>query len=268
MDQDDRSTDGDRPYGAPGFGIPFVMSDGNPPVFPNPADGNQPGWTTPPPPPGAAGGTGGWTTPPPPQGSGMPSMPSSPQQPAWGGAPSAAQPGWNPGVEGPKKKRKWPWVLLGIFLFLVLGIGGCTYWVVGKVKGVTEVGNTFADRLYISPQEATKSVCPSSSLTVDQLQTERDALIAAGWTGGKSLFGVQTNSNSSGSTGAITGTFATSPATAVTIDLAKDGSNWCVDGFSGVGGTTLTSVPDFSIPDISIPDVSIPELSVPDVTFG
>jgi type IV secretory pathway TrbL component len=156
-------------------------------------------------------------------------------------------------------------VLLAIFLLLVVGIGGCTFWVVGKVKGVTEVGNTFADRLYISPQEATKSVCPGSALDVARLQTERDALITSGWTGDKSLFGLQTSSDSTGSTGTITGTFGT---TAATIDLAKNGSDWCVNDFTS--GTTLVtptgSIPEFTIPDISIPDISIPDLSIPDLT--
>jgi hypothetical protein len=173
-------------------------------------------------------------------------------------------------VQGPKKKRKWPWVLLAIFLLLVVGIGGCTFWVVGKVKGVTEVGNTFAERLYVSPQEGTKSVCPGSALTVDRLQSERDALVSSGWTGDKSLFGLQTSSDANGSTGEIGGTFG---STAVTINLKKNGSDWCVDDFFGattaVTPATDITFPDLSIPDISIPDISIPDLTVPaDVTFG
>jgi hypothetical protein len=170
-------------------------------------------------------------------------------------------PGWTPGVVGPKKKKKWPWVVLGIFLLLALLIGGCTVLIVKAVGKPVKAGNNFADALYKSPADAAKMLCPGTALNEEGLKTQRDALIAAGWTGSKSLLGANVSSNNGTSSAIVSGTFGSS---AVTIEMGKNGSDYCVNELVSPGSF---AVPDISIPDLSIPDISIPDLSIPDVSI-
>src|SRR5687767_12902208 len=81
---------------------------------------------------------GGWQQPPP----GYPQQPPQgyPQQPPQGyGAPQ----GWGPPPEPPKRKRrKWPWVLLGL---LALLFGGCAVLVSAIGSGVDQATTTAPD---------------------------------------------------------------------------------------------------------------------------
>jgi hypothetical protein len=178
-------------------------------------------------------------------------------------------PGWTPGVAGPKKKKRWPWVLLAIFVLLVALIGGCTALVVKAVGKPVKAGNNFADALYKSPADAAAMLCPGTALNEEGLKTQRDALIAAGWTGSKSLLGANVSSSNGSSSAIVSGTFGSS---AVTIEMGKNGSDYCVNelispGSFSPGTVPDISIPDFSIPDISIPDVSIPDISIPDISI-
>jgi hypothetical protein len=170
--------------------------------------------------------------------------------------PAPPSGGFVPGVQGPKKKRKWPWILLGIFLLMVLGIGACTALVVKAVKGPADFGNNFAEQLYSNPSGAAADLCPGAAIDAAGVQTIHDDLVAAGWTGDKRLYGTQVNTTNGNSTAVVSGTLGSS---AVTIEMQKVGGDWCTMNFLN---TSSLGVPDISIPDISIPDISIPELEI------
>jgi hypothetical protein len=214
------------------------MSDGtNPPFPPQPP-------ASPPPPPGGTG----FPSPQVPSGFPQPGVPQPgyPQpgypQPGYPQQPSAAQPGyaqagmpgqpaWNNTDAVKKKKKKWPWILLTIFLLLVVGIGGCTAFLVGKVTEVTDVGNNFVSALYTGSAEATAKGCPGAFVAAD-LENVRSTLIAAGWTGGKNLKAPSIENNNGVSTGAVSGTLATTPISTVNLTLAQNSGKWCVNGIS------------------------------------
>ncbi len=215
----------------------------------------------------------GWT----PQQPVGPQQPLPPQQ-GWGQAPTPPPPGqfgpgqpvqgpaagWTPGVQGPKKKKKWPFVLLGIFLLMVLGIGACTALVVKAVGKPIKAGNNFAAALYKDPAAAAAMICPGASLDEASLKTTRDALISGGWTGDKRLVGANVNSNNGSTSAVVSGTFGSE---AVTIEMGKNGSDYCVNSLLAPGVNAGLAIPDISIPDISIPDISIPDISIPEVSI-
>jgi hypothetical protein len=253
------------------------MSDGTTPPPPPPGwnqQPQQPGWTPPSATPTPPGPPQGFPQPgyPPQQGFPQPGypphqgfpQPGFPQQ----GFPQQAPGGWAPGPELPKKKRKWPWVLLAIFLLMVLGIGACTAFVWRAVSGVTDVGNEFVEALYEDPAKAAGQLCPTASDTPEELAAIRQSWIDQGWTGGKSIFGVNVSADNGNTEGALGGTIATNPETSISILLDKTGGEWCVDSISGTDLSNLDTNldTDISIPDISIPDISIPDLSIPDVS--
>jgi hypothetical protein len=185
-----------------------------------------------------------------------------PAQGGWQPQPGQMPPGsFIPGDQGPKKRRKWPWILLGIFLLMVLGIGACSVFVFRAISGPTDYANTFADQLYTNPSGAAGELCPGSTIDAAGLQKTHDALIAAGWTGSKALYGAQVNSNNGDTSAGIAGTLGSS---SVTFELAKRNGDWCV--MNVVDTASVTQFPDISIPDISIPDISIPDFTIPDIS--
>jgi hypothetical protein len=162
--------------------------------------------------------------------------------------------------------------LLGIFLLIVLGIGACTAFVWKAVSGVTDVGNEFVEALYADPAKAAGQLCPNASDTPEELSALRQGWIDQGWTGGKTIFGVNVSSDSGNTDGSLGGTIATSPETPISILLDKNGGEWCVDSINSTSDIDLDadiadlSIPDVTFPDLSIPDISVPEISIPDVT--
>ena len=97
---------------------------------PQGSSGWQPGQQPPP---------GGWQQPPP--GYGQQPPPGGWQQPPQGYGPPPQ--GWGPPPEPPKRKRrKWPWVLLGL---LALLFGGCAVLVSAIGNGVDQATTTAPD---------------------------------------------------------------------------------------------------------------------------
>ncbi len=152
-----------------------------------------------------------------------------------------------PGQQGPKKRRKWPWILLAIFLLMVVGVGACSVFLFKAVSGPAKFANQFADKLYSNPAAAAADLCPGAGDDAESLQRAHDNLVANGWTGDKRLYGTRVNSVNGYTTGAVGGTLGSTP---VTILMAKDGGDWCATDFID---TSLSTLPDISIPDISIP---------------
>ena len=102
------------------------------------------------------------------------------QQPYPGGQPGygqqqpypGAQPGYGQqqpfGVAPPKKRRKWPWILGGFFLLLIVGVGSCTFFVVNLVSGPIDGANEWM-ALVDNGQyaEAYESMCSSTKASAD-----------------------------------------------------------------------------------------------------
>ncbi len=200
--------------------------------------------------------------------------------------PGVPQPGWQqqqPGMppggwapqqmqQAPKKRRKWPWILLASFLLMVVGIGGCSAYIWKSISGITDTGNEFVSALNVSGAEAAAKGCPGS-FTVEELDGLRTDLVNNGWTGGKSLLSSNVSNNNGAESAVVSGTLATTTPTPVDLILAKSGGKWCVEranlGSAATGsGSSGTGSPDFTIPDISIPDISIPDITVPAGAVG
>ncbi len=143
----------------------------------------------------------------------------------------AGQPSWNATDVVKKKKAKWPWILLAMFLLLVALIGGCSAFVFSKISGVTSVGNNFVSALYTSSSSAVANGCPGAFVESD-LEAVRSTLIGKGWAGGKNLRSTNISNTNGVDAGVITGTLSTSPQSTVELTLGKNGSSWCVNGIS------------------------------------
>ena len=168
----------------------------------------------------------------------QPAWGQQPQQPAWGQQPQ--QPGWGqPGQGGyaapPQKKTKkkvWPWVLGGIFLFLLLAFGGCALLISKGVNAVTAPVD--ASNAWLAAADAgdlpelENLTCGADGTVIDNGTND---LVAAGFDGSKNL----NNSSVTNGDATVSGTVGTAAGDqAITFTLSKadsgEGENgWCVD---------------------------------------
>ncbi|KXP00922.1 MmpS family transport accessory protein [Tsukamurella pseudospumae] len=72
----------------------------------------------------------------------MTQPPVPPQQPYPGQQPPY------PPQQPPKKRKKWPWVLLGIFILIVALAGGCMAMIGGAAKSISDESNKTVDVTY------------------------------------------------------------------------------------------------------------------------
>lgn len=146
---------GADPYGRPPTG-PADHPDPsvNQSSFPQPPQQPPPGQYPPPgqfPPPGQQPPSGQF--PPPAQFPGQEPPHASPfeppaQQPPYAGpAGYGAGPGQFPQPPAKKKRRIWPWLLLGIPLLFAVGIGACSWLVFGAVRGPIDATNNYVANL-------------------------------------------------------------------------------------------------------------------------
>lgn len=158
--------------------------------------------------------------------------------------PGMPQQGWVPQQmqQAPKKKKKWPWILLGIFLLLVVLIGGCSAFVWRSISGITGTGNDFVSALNTSGAEAAAKGCPGA-FTVEELDGLRTELVNNGWAGGKSLLSSKVNNTNGVESATVSGTFSTTTPIPVDLVLAKNGDKWCVQQINYGTAATGSSGP-------------------------
>jgi hypothetical protein len=150
---------------------------------------------------------------------------SGPQRTS-GGPPRGTFGGQSIGPTPSKKKRKWWKIILGLFLVLVLLIGGCTAVVIKAARGVVGEGNKFLSALYTGTDDAMKHACPGARR--ESIALLRSALVKEGWVGTKRLNSFSTNSTSGVTTGEVSGSVQLSNgphAVAIAIEKKPD---WCV----------------------------------------
>ena len=102
-----------------------------------------------------------------------------PQDSGFGGPPIGQNP-QNPSYALPKKARKkWPWVVGGILLFLVVAVGGCSAYFIPKFfDSPAGTGTTFVTNMQVNNESSTKSayesLCSSSksSMTLEEFRSE------------------------------------------------------------------------------------------------
>ena len=98
--------------------------------------------------------------------------PNQPYQPP-PGQPYPQVPGQPYGGPSPRKRRKWPWVLGGIFLFFVLLIGGCTFFLVNLARGPIDGANDWIAMLdegdFVGAQS---SMCSAATTTPSTLEAD------------------------------------------------------------------------------------------------
>jgi hypothetical protein len=161
------------------------------------------------------------------------------------GQPGFQQPGMAPqgygfGAPTAPKKKKWPWVLLVLFLLF----GGCSFAVFkavkGAITGVTDKANNFTAALYTDPSKASALTCSDAGMGTEALQDVKNNLISAGWTGGKNYNIPSIKSVNGTQTAIVTGTIKTSDGDIPAQVLLANGPKWCVNGFA-TGSNVVSS---------------------------
>ncbi len=125
-----------------------------------------------------------------------------------------------------KKKRKWWKIILGLFLALVLLIGGCTAIVIKAARGVVGEGNQFLSALYKSNEDATKEACAGAKR--EDIAVLRSELLKQGWVGSKNLNSFSTNSANGVSSGEVSGTVRLTDGPHRVILTIEKNPDWCV----------------------------------------
>ncbi len=220
----------DSPFD-PGFSPPPVPGTGQPGYGPAPA---QPTYNPPPAQPGYG--------PPPGQpGFAPPAQPgyAAPGQPVGGYQPpnQAYQPAYDVAAGGPvygdepKKKRKiWPWIL-GIFMVMILGIGGCSYALFRAVSGQVDAANEFLAAVDNGDFDAAASLTSDSSECFGS--TAKADLVD--FFSGNDIEDYNLNSSNVSSvngrtTGEVSGTITSGDVFPIVFSMVKDGGDWLVCG--------------------------------------
>ncbi|WP_431817370.1 hypothetical protein [Gordonia jacobaea] len=120
-----------------------------------------------------------------------PNNPNNPQQPYpnQGGTPSGQPyyppqqgqpyPGY-PATEPPKQKRKkWPWILLAIFVVIIAIIASCSVLVGGAVKSVDDESKRVVDVTYEITGDGPTA---SATYTTGNLNIAQDTDVPVPWT--------------------------------------------------------------------------------------
>jgi hypothetical protein len=170
-----------------------------------------------------------------------------PQQgfPQQGAQQGYQQAGFPPGSQGPwaqaPKKRRWPKILLLVFVLFALLIGGCSFLVFRSVRPIVDRGNQFVAALYEGGTAAKAFACPNADVTTEELNDLGKQLKASGWRGAKTLLasGVASEAGQV-STATVSGTLPVTGGTkTIEIDLQKP-DKWCVVSVE-VGGVTAST---------------------------
>ncbi len=102
-----------------------------------------------------------------------PPNPQYPQYPAPPGQPYQQPPGHYVGTPVPRKRRKWPWIVGGIFLFFVLAIGGCSFLIFNLARAPIDGGNEWIAMLDEGDfAGAQASMCSTSALDIGMLEAD------------------------------------------------------------------------------------------------
>ncbi len=158
------------------------------------------------------------------------------QQPQQYAQPQYAQPGgyqaYPPAQAGPRKKgRKWLWIILGVLLAMVLGIGGCTALLVRSVSGPIDATNAFVAELDNGNFDgAYDLLCTATQNATDAGQWTAEAQNGLG--GEITDYSFTSASISSGSgpdVATVTGSIDVDGSSrSVSYDLVKEGDDWRV----------------------------------------
>jgi cell division protein FtsB len=94
--------------------------------------------------------------------------------------PLAPRPGTAPSGHAPKARRPWPWVAVGIFVAVIVGLAGVIVWLMATTVSTGDYDDAVAD-FEAAQTEVAALEEANSDLTADlaSLSDERDQLVAS-----------------------------------------------------------------------------------------
>lgn len=223
----------DTPYD-PGFAPPPTPGTAQPDQWgppdqpthnPPPA---QPGYGPPPGQPGfAPPGQPGYAAPGQPPGGYQP-PPAQAYQPAYNAAPGTGAPVYG---NEPKKKRKlWPWIL-GVFMVILLGIGGCSFALYRAVSGQVDVANDFLAAVDNGDFDTAASLTSdSSSCFGSTARADVEDFFSGSDIEDYNLNTSNVSSVNGRTTGEVSGTITAGDVFPIVFSMVKESDDWLICG--------------------------------------
>ncbi len=149
--------------------------------------------------------------------------------------PPGQAPPYNPGYGAPatpKKRRVWVW-LLGIFGFLALGIGGCSFLLFRAVSGPIDHANEFLAAIDAADYSTAASmVSHDPGCFGENAQQDLSDYFGGVALTDYDLKSVNVSSTNGESTGDVSGTIEVEgqPKTTIKMGLVKEGGDWKLCG--------------------------------------
>ncbi|MBC2644739.1 MULTISPECIES: MmpS family transport accessory protein [unclassified Rhodococcus (in: high G+C Gram-positive bacteria)] len=163
----------------------------------------------------------------------QPPPPGPPQQP-YGQQPYPQQPGQPypnqygyPPAQPPKKRTKWPWILLAIVVVFIAGVAGCTALVGGAINSVDEESKKEVAVTYEVTGEGQGAIVTYTSADMNMAQ---ESGIALPWTKEVTVTGII-------KTASLTASNGFEDSGTITCRILVDGAVVTENTSSGVGAT-------------------------------
>ena len=158
-----------------------------------------------------------------------------PQQP-YGQQPPQGYPAqYGQPYQPPKKKKKWPWILLAIFVVLIAGFAGCTALVGGAVNSIDEESKK---EIVITYEVSGDAQGATVTYTSNDTNMAQDTDVALPWTKDVTLTGFVKIAT-------ITASNGFDDAGSITCKILADGKVLTENTSNGAGASASCSQSDF-----------------------
>ena len=137
-------------------------------------------------------------------------------------------------MEPARKRKVWPWIV-GVFAFLLLGIGGCTFFFVQATTGPIDQANEFLAALAENDREAAADMLSTSSACFgENAAADLDTAVGDDQVTGYNLTSTSINTSNGLTSGEAAGTIDINDERGIPIQflMTKEGDDWKVCGFS------------------------------------
>ncbi len=144
-------------------------------------------------------------------------------------------PGWGPGPPVERRRRRWPWILAGVILAIVLGIGGCTFVVFRAARPSIDAANEWLALVDEGRYgEAYGALCPAVRGQV--AAAEAEAELAADFGAGIDAYRLSSYQNTNGNV-TVGGTVTIAgEERSISLAMGDDSGEWrvCRYGFQAL----------------------------------